>query len=105
MYTIEQLKYPIGKYHPLVSISESDTAAAFKQIGELPERLKAAVFNLNDDQLDTSYREGGWTLRQVVHHLADSHANAYVRFKLALTEKKPNVWPLSGVEMGRLFTY
>jgi hypothetical protein len=57
----------------------------------LPQRLKAAVSGLNDLQLDTPYREGGWTLRQVVHHVADSHANAYIRFKLALTEDWPTI--------------
>jgi len=59
----------------------------------LPERLTAAVAGLSDHQLDTPYREGGWTARQVVHHMADSHANAYVRFKLALTEDWPTIKP------------
>jgi len=59
----------------------------------LPERLRAAVAGLNDAQLDTPYREGGWTVRQVVHHVADSHANGYTRFKLALTEDWPTIKP------------
>jgi hypothetical protein len=59
----------------------------------LPERLRAAVAGLNDTQLDTPYREGGWTVRQVVHHLADSHAMAYIRCKLALTEDWPTIKP------------
>ncbi len=56
----------------------------------LPERLRAAVDGLSDSQLDTPYRDGGWTVRQVVHHIADSHANSYIRFKLALTEDGPH---------------
>jgi hypothetical protein len=66
-------------------------AAHIQTLRLLPERLRAAVSGLNDSQLDTPYREGGWTLRQVVHHLADSHANAYIRCKLALTEDWPTV--------------
>ncbi len=66
-------------------------AAQIETLRLLPERLRAAVAGLDDAQLDTPYREGGWTLRQVVHHLADSHANGYIRFKLALTEECPDI--------------
>ena len=64
-----------------------------KRCAQLPEQLRAAVSGLSEAQLDTPYREGGWTVRQVVHHVADSHANSYVRFKLALTEDWPTIKP------------
>ncbi len=63
------------------------------EIAETPAKLRAAVAGLNEDQLQTPYREGGWTVRQVVHHVPDSHMNAYVRFKLALTETEPLIKP------------
>lgn len=69
-----------------------------REIGALPGLLKEAVGNMDDEQLDTAYRPGGWTVRQVVHHVADSHMNAYVRFKLALTEENPVIKPY---EQGR----
>jgi len=68
-------------------------AANIQTLRLLPERLRTAVSGLGDEQLDTPYREAGWTLRQVVHHVADSHANSYVRFKLALTEDWPTIKP------------
>lgn len=68
----------------------------------LPERLKAAVSGLSDAQLDTPYREGGWTVRQVVHHLADSHANSVIRFKLALTEDWPTIKPYDEAAWAKL---
>ena len=87
------LRYPIGQYTPL---SDADTATYERLIDEierLPGELRAAVAGLDDAQLDTPYRDGGWTVRQVVHHVPDSHANAYVRFKLALTEDTPRIKP------------
>jgi len=66
---------------------------AIREIASVPEKLRAAVKGLNDTQLDTPYREGGWTLRQVVHHVADSHLNAYIRLRLALTETEPTIKP------------
>jgi hypothetical protein len=87
------LRYPIGKF----SFNESPT---FQQIQKLidnieqaPAQLRAAVKGLSDSQLDTPYRPDGWTVRQVVHHVPDSHANAYIRFKLALTENEPTIRP------------
>ena len=68
-------------------------AEAIREIAAAPERLRAAVKGLNDTQLDTPYREGGWTVRQVVHHVADSHLNAYLRLRLALTETEPTIKP------------
>lgn len=83
---IEQLKYPIGKFDGRRPATAEARAAAFASLRELPSKLRAAVAGLNDAQLDTPYREGGWTVRQLVHHLADSHLNAYMRTKFALTE-------------------
>ena len=77
-------------------------AAHTETLRLLPERLRAAVAGLNDAQLDTPYRDGGWTVRQVVHHLADSHANAFIRFKLALTEDWPTIKPYDEAAWARL---
>ena len=79
-------RFPIGKFDKTVY---SDRAANLATIAALPARLREAVAGLNDEQLDTPYREGGWTLRQTVHHIADSHINSFCRFKLALTEDEP----------------
>jgi uncharacterized damage-inducible protein DinB len=93
MKDIEDLRYPIGRFNPPASSISGIRAAHIETLRQLPERLKAAVAGLNDAQLDTPYREGGWTVRQVVHHVADSHANGYARFKLALTEDWPTIKP------------
>ena len=78
-YTPEQLRYPIGKFSPPKEISESQVSGWISEIEAYPGKLRAAVTGLNESQLDTPYRDEGWTLRQVVHHIADSHMNAYVR--------------------------
>ena len=91
MPDVDILRYPIGRFAPPPTFTPELRAAHIQTLRELPERLQAAVAGLNDAQLDTPYREDGWTLRQVVHHVADSHINAYVRFKLALTEEWPTV--------------
>jgi hypothetical protein len=83
------LRYPIGKYTAQPSHTKAETLAAIEEIRLLPLKLEAAVASLTDDQLDTPYREGGWTVRQVVHHVADSHMNAYIRVKWAITEGSP----------------
>jgi len=93
MTELDDFRYPIGRFSPPASSGPEVRAAQFETLRLLPERLQDAVNGLNDAQLDTPYREGGWTARQVVHHIADSHANAYVRFKLALTEEWPTVKP------------
>jgi hypothetical protein len=85
-------RYPIGPFVPAAS-APAIRAAHIETLRLLPERLRAAVSGLNDSQLDTPYRDGGWTVRQVVHHLADSHAVSYMRFKLALTEDWPTINP------------
>jgi hypothetical protein len=87
------LSYPIGKFTPESHLSSQRRAELSAQIAEAPARLRAAVQGLSDQQLDTPYRPQGWTVRQVVHHLPDSHMNAYIRFKLALTESEPTIKP------------
>lgn len=87
----ENLRYPIGRYEPLKSMTAEQRAAWIRDLEQLPARLRDAVAGLNDRQLDTPYRPGGWTVRQVVHHYPDSHMNAYTRFRLALTEDSPTV--------------
>ena len=93
MTDLDDLRYPIGRFSPQASSKERVRATHIQTLRLLPERLRAASNGLSDAQLDTPYREGGWTPRQVVHHLADSHANAYIRFKLALTEDWPTIKP------------
>ena len=87
------LQYPIGKFHRPTKWEDADRAAAIATIAALPKELAAAVSGLADAQLDTPYRPGGWHVRQVVHHVADSHANAYTRLRLALTENEPTIKP------------
>ncbi len=89
----EQDKYPIGKFVRPTDVSEQDIDNHISNIQTFPARLKAEVINLSDEQLDTPYREDGWTIRQVVNHVSDSHSNALIRFKLALTEDKPTIKP------------
>jgi len=98
----QDLRYPIGRFTPPAASMPGIRAAQIETLRQLPERLRAAVAGLSDTQLDTPYREGGWTIRQVVHHLADSHANSYIRFKLALTEDWPTVKPYDEAAWARL---
>lgn len=88
---IEDLRYPIGRFEPKEHLSEEERSDAMHVLEEAPARLAEAVEGLSDEQLDTPYREGGWTVRQVVHHLPDSHLNAYVRMKWTLTEDEPAI--------------
>src|SRR5690349_19079858 len=90
---MDDLRYPIGRFQPSPSSTAEGRAAHIAVLRELSERLSEATDGLEEAQLDTPYREGGWTVRQVVHHIADSHLNSYVRFKLALTEYEPTVKP------------
>ncbi len=87
------LRYPIGRFTPPAASLPGIRAAFIETLRQLPDRLREVTAGLSDAQLDTPYREGGWTVRQVVHHLADSHANAYIRYRLALTEDWPTVKP------------
>ena len=86
-------RYPIGDFHAPETITPDERTGAIATLAELPEQLRNAVDGLSFSQLSTPYRDGGWTLRQVVHHVADSHMNAVVRIKLALTEDWPTVKP------------
>ena len=85
-------RYPIGKFTPLAEITPADRRAAILSIEQMPESLREALRDLDTGQLNTPYREGGWTVRQVVHHLADSHATAFHRLRRALTEDWPVVY-------------
>lgn len=85
-------RYPIGKYEPK-PFSEQQKQAWLLDLQFLPEALERAINNLDEAQLNTPYRDGGWTVQQLVHHVADSHLNAYIRFKLGLTEDKPTIKP------------
>lgn len=84
-------RYPIGRFEPKKHLSEEERSDAMADLEEAPDRLREAVDELSEEQLDTPYREGGWTVRQVVHHLPDSHLNGYVRMKWALTEDEPAI--------------
>jgi len=86
-------RYPIGKFSYAGPLTAQQKEQALDNIEQTPARLRDAVRGLSDAQLDTPYREGGWTVRQVVHHVPDSHMNSYVRFKLALTEDDPTIKP------------
>jgi uncharacterized damage-inducible protein DinB len=86
-------RYPVGKFVPEENLSDARRSELIAHIAETPAKLRAAVKGLDDKQLDTPYREGGWSVRQVAHHLPDSHMNAFVRFKLGLTEDSPTIKP------------
>ena len=90
---MSDLSYPIGKFALKGPISEKQRRQFIDHIEEAPAKLRAAVEGLSAQQLDAPYRPGGWTVRQVVHHVPDSHMNSYVRFKLALTEDEPTIKP------------
>jgi hypothetical protein len=89
---IDPLRYPIGKFaRPVLPLDDGARRELIAQIEAAPARLRALVERLNDAQLDTPYRPGGWTIRQVVHHVPDSHMNGYIRMKLAATEPEPAI--------------
>ena len=98
----QDLRYPIGRFTAPASSDPASRSGQIEILRALPERLNAAVHSLSIAQLDTPYREGGWTVRQLVHHIADSHANAYVRYKLALTEDWPTIKPYDEAAWARL---
>ena len=87
------LQYPVGRFTKVTELAPEKRAECVEQIAQAPLLLRRAVAGLADRQLDTAYRPGGWTVRQVVHHVPESHMNAYVRFKLALTEDVPTIKP------------
>ncbi|HEX4953533.1 MAG TPA: bacillithiol transferase BstA [Thermoanaerobaculia bacterium] len=86
-------RYPIGRWRPRPDATPEDLQSWIEQIESLPAELAAAIEGFTPEQLDSPYRPGSWTVRQLVHHVADSHINAYVRFKLALTEDEPTIRP------------
>ena len=87
------LRYPVGQFSFAGTLSPEERAALIKQIELAPINMRAAVDGLSNEQLDTPYRPGGWTPRQVVHHVSESHMNGYIRFKLAMTEDEPTIKP------------
>jgi uncharacterized damage-inducible protein DinB len=87
------LRYPLGEFKYENPLSDDERAACLAKIEETPARMRAAVAGLNEEQLDTPYRPEGWTVRQVVHHVPESHLTSYTRFKLAVTEDEPTVKP------------
>jgi len=92
MTDLDKLRYPVGPIdRPPTPLDPAARAAYLQTIEQLPARIRALVSGLNDQQLDTPYRPGGWTIRQVVHHVPDSHLNAYIRMKLAVTEDEPAI--------------
>src|SRR5512141_3169975 len=93
MTTEGALRYPVGRFYGAARSTPAERPGLIQSIAETPARLRRAVTGLADHQLDTPYREGGWTVRQVVHHVPDSHLNAYIRFRLALTEDDPTIKP------------
>lgn len=93
MEHLEHKKYPIGRFAFPEQITDADIDSYIETLKTFPAKIKHITARLNDDQLDTQYREGGWTVRQVIHHLADSHMQAFSRFKLALTEDNPVINP------------
>src|SRR5437588_12835758 len=95
-------RYPIGRFQWTGNLSGEQREACIQKIAELPANLQAAVARLSAQQLDTPYREGGWTVRQVVHQVPDSHLNAYIRCKLALTENTPTIKPYNEDAWARL---
>src|SRR5437763_11161363 len=87
------LRFPLGRYRPPSEITEVLRDEWIRDLEALSENLRKTVNGLSEEQLDARYRPGGWTVRQVVHHLPDSHINSYVRFRLALTEDEPTIKP------------
>ena len=90
---VQDLSYPLGKFAYTSSMTKQQRSAAIDTIEQVPARMREALRGLSPQQLDTPYRPGGWTVREVAHHVPDSHLNAYIRTKLALTEDEPTIKP------------
>ncbi|GAB3530979.1 bacillithiol transferase BstA [Pontibacter brevis] len=99
---LEQLRYPIGRFDVSQPLTDEQVEQSILSIAGLPARLREAVQDMTSEQLDTPYRMGGWSVRQVVHHLPDSHLNGYTRQKLALTEDTPTIRPYNEGEWAEL---
>lgn len=91
MESIDKLRYPIGKFSPRIPYEATDIEADIRRIESLPGRLKTAVNDFTESMFDTPYRPDGWTVRQLIHHIADSHMHAWIRIKWALTEENPTI--------------
>jgi hypothetical protein len=90
---MENLRFPIGQFSFQAPSTPEQRKQWIAELAKAPANFRAAVSGLNEQQLNTPYRDGGWTVRQVIHHVPDSHLNAYIRFKLALTESEPTIKP------------
>lgn len=99
---LELLKYPVGKFKPEDPVSEDRLKQCIKVIHDFPEKLTTEIRELNESELGYRYREDGWTIRQVVHHCADSHMNAFIRTRLAMTEDNPRILPYKQGEWAKL---
>ena len=100
--TTADLRFPIGRFEMPATVTPQLRTAAIEEIAALPGRMRAAVYGLEEAQLDTPYRPDGWTIRQVVHHVPDSHMNALIRLKLAITEDAPTIKPYDEAAWARL---
>ena len=98
----EDLSYPVGRFEWDGVTTPARREQLIKEIADAPAHLRRAVEGLNDEQLDTPYRPGGWTVRQVIHHLPDSHMNGFTRIKMALTEDTPTIKPYDEAGFARL---
>src|SRR5215472_2772536 len=96
------LRYPIGKFERPASATAEDRASWIAALAAAPARFRDSVRSLDDAQLDTPYRPAGWSVRQVIHHVPDSHMNSYVRFRLALTETDPTIKPYDEAQWAAL---
>lgn len=102
MSNLEHKKYPIGRFEVPQNICDIQLNEYIKVIKDFPDKLKKLVENFSEDQFDTQYREGGWTVRQLINHIADSHINSFVRLKLALTEDNPTIKPYDEAKWAEL---
>ncbi|GEN70732.1 YfiT family bacillithiol transferase [Chryseobacterium lathyri] len=102
MNDLEQKKFPIGQFQQSENICDTKLDEHIKVIKNFPARLKDLIENFTDEQLDTPYREGGWMVRQLINHIADSHINSFIRFKLALTEDNPVIKPYDEAKWAEL---
>jgi hypothetical protein len=103
--TNEHLRYPVGKFKAPVSYTSEDLRHWIATIKTFPGKLRHAIIGLNEKQLDTPYRPGGWTIRQLIHHVADSHMNSLLRIKWTLTEENPTIKPYSEADWALLPDY
>lgn len=99
---MDTLRYPIGKFEPVQNVSDTQRKAWVQDLSDAPSKLRMAVEGMSSEQLDTPYRIGGWTVRQIVHHLAENDILAYTRFKFALTEDSPQIRPALEDSWGEL---